>query len=272
VSAVVVIAIAIAGIPSPRPAGRAAAAGFQRGPSLGVASNAIELVRYSTRSAATTPVFVPDPQDWEYVEVRYGSHNAIGLGGVAETWQQVGGNRYAARWDHGELTSSVGPGTGAGLNGWPVTVNLANIYQYLASLPTQPAALRKVILASNHGSSAAAFTAIQNLFGNFPLPTRFEAELYTALAGLPAVHFTGDALDAASRHGVGLYIAQDGGADEIIINPRTYAYMGSTDLTLHGNPSVNAVLAHPVSGPSATIQESAAVLNSGIVSQAGQTP
>jgi hypothetical protein len=245
--------------------------GFQRGPSLGVASNAIELVRYSTRSAATTPVFVPDPQDWEYVEVRYGSHNAIGPGGVAETWLQVGGKRYAARWDHGKLTNSVGPGTG-GLNGWPVTVNLANIYQYLASLPTQPAALRKVILASNHGSSASAFTAIQGLFGNLPLPTRFEAELYTALVGLPGVHFTGDALDAASRHGVGLYIAQDGGADEIIINPRTYAYMGSTDLTLHGSPSINAVLAHPVSGPSATISESAAVLNSGIVSQAGKTP
>src|SRR5260370_35252157 len=74
------------------------AVGFQRGPSLGVATNAVELVDYATQSAASTPVLVPGPDDWEYFEKFYGlstSGRPIGVG-VAQTWQQAGTSRNVA--------------------------------------------------------------------------------------------------------------------------------------------------------------------------------
>lgn len=244
--------------------------GFQRGPSVGVASSPAELVEYATRSAASTSVFAPGPRDWEYFEVFYGRSISGGPDGVgvAQTWQQVGTSRLAASWHQGKLSYGTGGGPGARLTGWPGP-NWTNMYQYLASLPAQPTALRKIILANNNGDPAAAFTAIEVLFGNFPLPARFQAELYAVVVSLPGVHFTRNAIDADERPGVGLYLVQDDRVDEIIVNPRSYAYLGTLSIAVHGHPSYDTVLARP---SSAAIVESAAILNSGIVGRPGQVP
>lgn len=62
---------------------------------------------------------------------------------------------------------------------------------------------------------------------SFPLPARFQAELYAVVVGLPGVRFDPSAADAAGRRGIGLYLIQDGFLkQEIIINPRTYTFMG----------------------------------------------
>jgi hypothetical protein len=233
--------------------------GFQPGPSQGVARNAIQLVEYATAAAAKASVYVPGPQDWEYTE-RYGH------GDTTEMWQQVGTDRVALRDDGGKLTFTVGGGPGAQLNGWPG--NWTNMYQYLASLPAQPEALRKVILANNHGNADAAFFAIDDL-SDFPLPPRFQAELYAVLVSLPGVHFFGHAVDPAGRHGIGLYMASDGGVFEIIINPRTYVYMGAFTAPVDQHTSIEAFLANP---PWSTLNDYGAILRSGIVSQPGQVP
>ena len=254
---------------SPRAVGPRAV-GFQRGPSLGVAASAAELVDYATRSAASTPVLVPGPADWEYFEVFYGLSTSGGPDGVgvAQTWQQVGTSRNVASWHHGTLTYGSGGGPGVQLTGWPGP-SWASMYQYLASLPAQPAALRKIILANNNGDPVAAFTAIEVLFVNFPVPTRFQAELYAVLVSLPGVQFTRHAIDAAGRPGIGLYLVQGDHVDEVIVNPRTYVYMGGLVVTVPGHPSYDTVLAHPSKG---TIIENAAILNSGIVGRPGQVP
>jgi hypothetical protein len=199
---------------------------------------------------------------------RDGGPDAVG---VAQTWNQVGTSREAASWHHGKLTYGEWAGPGSQLNGWPIP-SLSDVYQYLASLPAQPAALRKVILANNHGDPAAAFTAVENIFG-FPIPARFQAELYAVLVSLPGVGFTQHAVDAAGRPGVGLYMVMhdspDGYLEEVIVNPRTYAYMGGLAMVVHGHPSYDALLADPGKG---TVDESVAILDSGIVGQQGQTP
>jgi hypothetical protein len=281
---VVAIAAAVAGAGSQvkAPGGSAGhrITGFQRGPSLGVANSAIQLVDYSSRSAALAPVFVPGPHDWEYVETYFGRSLSGGPGGVgdSQTWQQVGTSSRADSWHHGKITYLTGGGPGAGLGGWPAS-DVTSIYQYLATLPSQPAALRKIILANNHGDPGAAFTAIENIFGNFPVSAQFQAELYAVLAGLPGVGFNPHAVDAAGRTGVGLYLVQPGSLDagsagggyleEVIVNPRSYAYMGGMSIWVQGHPSYAAVAAHPRPG---AIAEYVAILNSGIVSQAGQLP
>jgi hypothetical protein len=278
-------AVAIAGIvftlpSSPNQAGAPPVNSFERGPSMGVASNAAELVDYDTRSAALAPMFMPGPQDWTYFEVYNGLNSINGPSAVGDlqTWQQVGTLRNASSWQHGTVTYGVGGGPGAQLGGWPGSTNWTNMYQYLASLPAEPTALRKIILANNHGDPVAAFTAIENLFGNFAIPARFQAELYAVLVSLPGVTFTRHAVDAAGRPGAGLYIVQDYHSDaqdtvralnEVIVNPRTYVYMGTLFIEAPGHLSDSTLLAYPGSG---TIIESGAILNSGIVSQPGQLP
>jgi len=284
-AAAVVIAALAATLPG---AGRhanapAGVAGFQGGPSVGVAGNAVQLVDYAARSAALAPAFVPGPRDWTYFETYFGPTATNGPGdvGTSQTWQQVGTLGNASSWDHGTITYGVGGGPGAQLNGWP-GLNFTTLYQYLASLPAQPGALRKIILANNNGDPAAAFTAIEDLFGNFAMPARLQAELYAVLVSLPGVSFAQQAVDAAGRAGVGLYIVHDGfiqagvnktrkvtEVEGVVVNARTYVYMGTWLIAVRGQLSPGTLLAHPGSG---TIVESAAILNSGIVSQPGQVP
>ncbi len=269
-AAAVIVAGIAATLPSQSLTAGHQAAGFQRGPSLGVASTEVELVDDATRSAALTPMFVPDPQDWAYFEMFYGRGSSGGPDAVgdAQTWQQIGTPRFAASWHHGKLTYGTGGGPGSQMTGWPGP-NWTNMYQYLASLPAQPAALRKIILANNHGSPVAAFTAVENLFGGFLLSARFQAELYAVLVSLPGVQFTEHAVDAAGRPGVGLYMLHGGYLDAVIVDPRTYVYMGGLLIAVQGHPSYDALLAHPGSG---MVAESTAILNSGVVSRPGQVP
>ena len=237
--------------------------GFQQRTSQGVATNAVKLVDYATRAAALTPAFVPGPHDWMYRDVL----DKIGRRRYREvTWWEVNFHHMFVLSD-GKVTpagSSTGSCAG-GLEGWPGCIN--NVYRYLATLPADPTALRHVILANNHSNSAAAFRAIMGLMLNCPLPARFQAELYAVLTGLPGVRFDRSATDFAGRHGIGLYMIQTHfWKMEIIINPRTYTYMGLL---------VVAVKTHTEYGRhvrNRQIQAWNAILNSGIVKKAGQLP
>jgi hypothetical protein len=267
-AAAVAIVTGVASVPSTHQ--QPAAVSFQRGPSLGVATSAVELVDYATRSAALAPAFLPAPQDWAYFDVFYGLSRVGGpkATGEAQTWQQVGTSRYAQSWHHGKLTYGITFGPDMPLEGWPTPTG-TTWYAYLASLPAQPAALRKIILANNHDNPTAAFTAIEAIFGNFPLSAQFQAELYAVLISLPGVGFTGHAVDPAGRPGIGLYLVHDGLLEAVIVNPRTYVYMGGLSIAVQGPPPYGALLAHPGKG---TIVESIAILNSGFVSKLGQVP
>jgi hypothetical protein len=243
--------------------------GFRPGPSQGVARDATELVDFATRSAAAAPVFVPAPRDWEYIDM-LGRGPYLGPDGYeSKSWQQVGFGRTATLM-HGRLIYAGGGGKAAQLQGWPG--NWTDLYRYLASLPAQPAALRSVILANNHLSPSVAFNAIMWLMNDFPLPPRFQAELYAVLAGLPGTRFDPSATDAGGRHGIGLYVIENGFMkEEIIINPRTYVYIGLLWIAVkaHTEHGTNPAVVHLHKG---SIEGWNAMLGSGIVSRAGQLP
>ncbi len=238
--------------------------GFQPGPSQGLATNAVKLVDYATRAAALARAFAPDPHDWMYRDLlqKIGQHRNREV-----TWWEVNWRHTFARWPDGKVTptgSSTGKCPGQ-LGGWPGCIN--NVYRYLATLPADPAALRHVILTNNHSNSAGAFRAIDGLLEDYPLPPRFQAELYAVLTGLPGVRFNRSATDFAGRHGIGLYMIQAHfWKMEIIINPRTYTYMGGL---------VIATKTHTEYGhfvPKGQVQSWTAVLGSAIVKKAGQVP
>jgi hypothetical protein len=241
--------------------------GFQQAYSQGLAANEVELVNYATRAAAMTPASVPGPRDWMYMNVLEKGPFIGPHGYDDETWTEVGTGRVAI-FIHGKLSYGYGCGT-ATQDGWPGSCR--NLYQYLAALPVKAAKLRHIVLANNHSQAVAAFGSIMFLMNDFPLPARFQAELYAVLASLPGVRFDRSVADAAGRRGIGLYVIQDGLKREVIINPRTYAYMGLLWVavearTQHGtSPSVF----HQRKG---SVQASNAILGSGIVTTPGQLP
>jgi hypothetical protein len=276
IAAAAAVAVAAAGIGvseslpgrnSTRPAASALPViGFQRATSQGLASNAVELVDYAIRAAALTPKFVPGPHYWMYRDLI----QKIGPRRNREvTWWEVNFHHMFVL-DGGKLTPE-GSSTGscvAQLSGWPGCIN--TVYRYLAKLPVNPATLRRIILANNHSDPTAAFNAIEYLMLDYPLPARFQAELYAVLTGLRGVRFDRSAKDFAGRRGIGLYIIENGFLKrEIIINPRTYAYMGSLWVAVkaHTEHGTSPAVVHLHKG---SVVGWNAILGSAIVQKAGQ--
>jgi hypothetical protein len=261
-------------------------------PSVGVATSAAKLVAYATQAAAKAPLFpVPKPTDWYYTETL-----APGLGGRSglvltrpereQTWQQIGSYRAASRPGHGKLSYNRENGPGAGLMGWPCC--WTSMYRYLAHLPASVPALRAVILDNvkhDHPAHLAplaglpptvgAFFTVQALLEDFAVPLRLQAELYGVLVSLPGVRFDKSVEDGAGRAGVGLYVVQDGwDKHEIIVNPKTYAYMGAQEVALRADTQRCSGMCWPkvIHYREGQIIGWGAQLAQGIVQHAGQLP
>jgi hypothetical protein len=260
-------------------------------PAPGPAATAAQLVAYATRAAAAAPAFDPKPGDWVYTKSLAATSSA-GEGGmlfgppdgkaVQQTWVRVDG-RQQADLDHGKLVvSSLMPAgaTGPTPGGWP---NVS--YPYLDSLPSAPARLRAVIeaglKAQNYvvgSGDIGVFNAIQALMENVVLPIKLRASLYGVLASDPAVRFDGHVTDFAGQPGVAFYTRQEGYLSiEIVINPRTYAYMGDRYVAYRAHDLPAVVNNGVTSGPYTHVKQGQitgerAVLESGIVAQAGQLP
>jgi hypothetical protein len=263
-------------------------------PVPGPAATAAQLVAFATRAAAAGPPFDPRPHQWIYTEVLQASSSA-GEGGYLfgppnervkqKSWQRVDGLEVAYL-DRGRLVISPSslprPAHGrvtylaATPFGWP---NAS--YPYLESLPTDPGRLMAVIranvraepnpLGSDGEGNVGVFNAIQALMQNAVLPPRLLAGLYGVLARDPAVRFDRSVADIAGRTGVGFYTIQEGYLkEEIVINPRTYAYMGYQDVAIRAHTSVGTdMTSHFRKGQ---ILGWEARLASGIVQRAGQLP
>jgi len=260
-------------------------------PSLGVATSAAKLVAYATKAAAKAPLFpVPKPTDWYYTETLApgdGGKSGLVLTGRAinQTWQQIGSSRAYFAPGNGKLTYNPDNGPGAGLMGWPG--NWTTMYRYLAHLPASVPALRTVILynvrhdhpsmlpsAGAEGLTLGTFTTILALLQDFAVPLRLQAELYGVLVSLPGVRFNTSVTDGAGRAGVGLYVIQGWYKYEIIVNPRTYAFMGQMEVAVR-------TYTQRCSGmcwPKVTHYRAGEIINwsvqlaQGIVQRAGQLP
>jgi hypothetical protein len=249
----------------------------------GVARTAAQLVDYATKAAAAGPAFHPRPHQWIYMRELVATSTAGQTGYLhgppnrrttTQTWMRVDG-RAQAFLQHGKLIiNKLPPGSPmVEPAGWP-----SGHYSYYLSLPTSPAKLKAVILANIKAQhyvlgpgNVGVFNAVQALLRNVVLPPRLRAGLYGVLAGLADVRFDRHVRDLAGQRGVGLYTIQDRYLkDEIVINPRTYAYMGTLDV---------AVRAHTSTGLDGTLHVHkgqvlgwSALVRSGIVNRAGQYP
>jgi hypothetical protein len=247
------------------------------------AASAAQLVAYTTRAAAGASAFNPKPNYWVYTKTLTATSSA-GEGGmlfgppdgkaVSQGWTRVDG-REVAFLQNGKLVISPGGGEPGG---WP---NVS--YPYLDSLPSSPAKLKAVIeaglKAQNYvvgSGNIGVFNAIQALIENVVLPIKLRASLYGVLANDPAVHFDPRVTDFAGQTGVAFYTYQEGYLKvEIVINPRTYAYLGERYVAYRARNLPAAVDNGVPSGPYTHVKQGQitgedAVLASGIVRHAGQ--
>jgi hypothetical protein len=255
-----------------------------RMPTVGVATSAAKLVAYATKAAAKATLFpVPKPDEWYYTETL--GPEPPGKPAINQTWQQIGSSRSYFAPGNGKLSYNPENGPGAGLMGWPG--NWTTMYRYLAHLPASVPALRAVILYNvRHanpegwppgakGLTLGAFTAIDGLLQDFAVPLRLQAELYGVLVSLPGVRFDRSLTDGAGRHGVGLYVLHDGWSKlEIIVNPKNYAYMGTTWSAVRAYTQRCSGMCWPkvTHYRDGEVMYWSAQLAQGIVQQAGQLP
>jgi hypothetical protein len=245
-----------------------------KGGSPGASADArgLQLASYATQAAASAPAWKPN--QWVYSEIlRPEALPKPGATNPTIIWTQVDGDHFAYLKDGKLVISDEGPIAQAN----PVfskNVTAGDMYTYLLSLPTNPAALRTVIVHNLEAArkrraavpnlpkklvdalgtgNSAVFTAIAATLHYYVLPPKLLAAVYTILAEDPVVHFDKSVTDNAGQTGVGFYIVGDSWKTEIMINPSTYAYMGNDSV---GN------------GQSYWTD----LVRGGIVQQAGQTP
>jgi len=295
VAAAAIIATAVMVWPARTAPARPAAGASHRSVvrSFGPAGSAAQLVDYATLAAAAGPAFHPGLHQWIYTDLLQATSSA-GTGGYLEgapngrldqkTWTRVDDQEYAYL-KNGKLvivpsnlprSSKTGQVVEPTPFGWPSVS-----YAYLDSLPASPVRLLAVIednlktqpdpIGTDGTGSVGVFNAVQTLMQNVVLPPRLLAALYGVLARDPAVHFERSVTDLAGRTGVGFSTVQDGYLKEqIVINPKTYAYMGYVDVAIRAHSSTGLDgTAHFRVGQ---ILGWEALLGSGIVQHPGQLP
>lgn len=269
-------------------------------PSYGRASSAAQLVAYMAKSAASAPGRAPKPNEWVVVKSEFADSSGGGGGylfgppdkreislqwfsgaacGPTASVPSVPASTAPGKTVTGTLTIGSGmsglgcPGTTLG--GWKSVS-----YDYLNSLPTDPAAL-EAILAKSAGPvvantrEQAIFQAIAVLLDageseGVVVPPKLSVTLYRVLQQLPGVTFQ-NATDLAGRAGIGFSMVLEGYFKQtLVIDPDTYTYMGYKDV---------AIKDHAMTGTDGTRQIAAghvmgwgALLGSAIVDKPGQLP
>ncbi|MEV5707703.1 CU044_5270 family protein [Actinoallomurus sp. NPDC052274] len=190
-------------------------------------ANAAELARRAETRSRSEPVVTVRPHQWSYVKMMTRGLNDHRS--VAEAWFRMDGKR--------------GPG--------PHRLRVPSA-MVLAELPDRPDAalarlytevdrLKKlppdrdpaIVYASGIGDAPrdqAVFRLVELLLHHYYVPPRVQATLYGALSRVPGVGVLSDATDAAGRHGVALFVVAGGLRTELILDRRTYRYLGTRDV------------------------------------------
>ncbi|MCP9945351.1 CU044_5270 family protein [Streptomyces somaliensis] len=182
-----------------------------------------------------------------------------------EQWTSVDGSESTLQREEGKDSVLPGSEDGGNLN--------SPTYSFLSTLPTDPEALLKVIrddAEKNHGAGSdsttgpdqQSFVAIGDLLRSGAAGPELTAALYRAAALIPGVDVVPDAVDAAGRRGVAVARVHAGERKEWVLDKSTARFLGERTVLLEDSAW----------GEKGTVVSSAALVASGIVDDAGQTP
>ncbi|MET9443101.1 CU044_5270 family protein [Streptomyces sp. NPDC006610] len=235
----------------------------------------VQLLERAALAAATTPQNEVRVGQYAYVktvghtsvlsETETGAMELSREDESMEQWTSVDGSERTLQRKGG--SDSLVPGTRG-----PGNLN-SPTYHFLAALPTDPDALLKRIrddAEKNHGAGSdsttgpdqEAFVTIGDLLRSGVTPPDTSAALYRAAALIPGVDVVSGAVDAAGRHGVAVARTHDGERTEWIFDKSTARLLGERTVLVEDTAW----------GKAGTVVSSVALIDSGIVNQAGQTP
>ena len=203
-------------------------------------ANVADLANRAAQAARARPFTAPMPWQWIYIQTRSAPLANLGEpnGPVAPNrrhttaqWKRVDGKRQATIDANGKLTID---------ELYPAEPR--SDYAYLSSLPTDPNRLLATLRASADepvGSrDLAVFSNIGVFMRNSLIPPKVQAAIFQVLPRLQGVHLVRQATDAAGRSGVAFAIIREGYlSDELILDPRTYRYLGERSIVINNHVS-----------------------------------
>ncbi|WP_378326167.1 hypothetical protein [Actinomadura fibrosa] len=244
---------------------------------IGPVANAEELADDAARKAAAGGEGTPRPGQWAYVKAVYAQTQEGGGAALfgkprklrtEETWRRVDDKRFAV-YENGELKVAA-------------VTKYQPTYPYLLSLPSEPAALlarvykevdaetarhsappdastgrlskrtleklkeaktAKPVAPTAEQRNMRAFQVVAGYMERAVLPPRLRAAMYGAMARIPGVRYEARASDITGRPGVTLYRVEEGYLrDEVLIDPKTYAYMGFRAIAVKERKGVPGLL------------------------------
>ncbi|MFF8916460.1 CU044_5270 family protein [Streptomyces sp. NPDC015032] len=264
--------------------GRATTAVTKHGATSGPAATRL-LDRVALAAAAAKQPTVRADQ-FVYIEskVAYAGQSAgggpvtVAPAHTRQVWLSADGSRSGLLREAGEPDSRLGDDApayhldGRGASPRPSTLHgtdpsIGNpTHAYVASLPTDPDALLKLIRDETRGEGQdpdqRAFTAIGDLLAETWAPPRVSAALYRAAAKIPGVTVVHESSDAAGRQGVAVARTAQGQQTQWVFDRTTYEFLGErTVLTEAGD-----------AGPAGTVLGTSAILTRAAVDRPGETP
>ncbi|MEU1815033.1 CU044_5270 family protein [Streptomyces roseifaciens] len=268
------------------------------------AARAVRLLDRIALAAAAAPQPTVRADQFVYAEskVAYAAQSAAG-GAVTmapvhtrQVWLSADGSRPGLLREEGRPDAPLGAGDapvyaldGPGATPRPTTLRKGPsigdpTHQYVASLPTDPDALLKLIRDETRGGNQGqdrdrdrgrgrdrdrdsdpdqrAFAAIGDLLAETWAPPKVSVALYKAAAKIPGVTVVDTARDAAGREGIAVARTAHGRQTQWVFDRSTYAFLGErTVLTEAGD-----------AGPAGTVVGSSAVLTKAAVDRVGEIP
>lgn len=142
-------------------------------------------------------------------------------------------------------------------------------YRWLAALPTDPDELMAYLSArvperEGEDHDQELFRSIGGLIGDQVVPPATAAALYRVAASIPGVTEAPDATDALGRHGFGIARDAEHSAERSVwvFDERTLAFLGSRTFLTKDSAE----------GSAGTLLYSTAILERGVVDEAGRRP
>lgn len=194
----------------------------------------VQVLNRAAASALAQPAAVPRPDQFVYSKAVYSAQ------GATETWRSVDGARNGfvlsgdekvMLWGCSNGRQTVQPDPGSDLK--RVTQSCIATPAYLAGMPTTASAMGSY-LAQTFGSSvrdaAVAQKVTQFVFNQDYLLPAQRAALYRFFVTIPGLKVVPRMRDYVGRPGVGISLTTDGFTVIWIFDPKTFAYLGSTEL------------------------------------------
>ncbi|MGJ5890379.1 CU044_5270 family protein [Streptomyces niveiscabiei] len=182
-----------------------------------------------------------------------------------EIWTSVDGLHTGLKREAGEKPMDLPPDVRPGGPGWEVSA----FYNHLKTLPTTADRMWDYLYEtapkySEQDTYQAMFVLAGDLLVNSVMPPEQGAALFRAVARIPGVTLTGDAVDAAGRPGAGVSRQDPDNPtrDEWIFDLRTHAFLGERSVATSDHSDVKK----------GTVTSNTAVLRRAIVDRAGQRP